>query len=511
MKNTQKIFKYIFAIMPLVLTSGFIYNSTFPAWANTSILAAFISLAICTFYVVSNFSKNKNASLLTVSLVSVGIISAIVAAILADSSFSFALFGKGIYPWATVTYLSLFLALAFSAELKGLPRKIAFGTAIYALVITLVNFILIRYNFKIVSYTGYLSIPLISYGTLLNYAFTFSGTVLIGSLISFFVEKRGIIFSEIPKISKYVLSVAGVIVLVWSANWVTRAIAAEHFISASNYAAKGDYINASKEIDTAISIAPFDVYYLGRVDLNRIATNQILEQKATNTEELQNKFMALIKSQIEDAQKAVTYDDKNPQNYLALGRAYEQSIILTKDTGYDKAIEAYNKARDIVTDKDTVDTIKAKLSFGFSKETEGLGFLNQALQVNPSSTLALYTYSQYYASKQDTKLAVDFAEKAVMSNPQNPDTRMQLALLYSAQNRPREAAEQFYAVVQLSPNNPVGYYYLALAFKQLGSIDDAKTVVTQMEKLFGKTKEIESLRASIEEVSVTPVVKTKTK
>jgi tetratricopeptide (TPR) repeat protein len=498
--------------MPLVLTSGFIYNSTFPAWANTSILAAFISLGICIMYAISNFSKHKSSSLLTVLLVSVGILSAFVMAVLSDTQFSFALLGKGIYPWATVTYLSLFLVLAFSIELKGLVRKIAASTAVYAIVVTLINFVLIRYNFKVVQYTGYLSIPLISYGTLLNYAFIFSSTVLAGSGISLLIEKRGIIFTEIPKISKYVLSFAGILVMIWTANWVTRAIAAEYFISASNYAAKGDYINASKEIDTAISIAPFDVYYLGRIDLNRIATNQILEQKATNTEELQNKFMALITSQIDDAKKAVAYDDKNPQNYLALGRAYEQSIILTKDKGYDNAIDAYNKARAIVTDKDTVDTIKAKLSFGVAKETEGLGFLNQALLTNPSSTLALYTYSQYYASKQDVKSAVDYAEKAVISSPQNPDARMQLALLYSSQNRTNDAAQQFYAVVQLSPNNPVGYYYLALSFKQLGSTDDAKTVVTQMEKLFGKTKEIESLRTTVEEVIPAPVVtKTKTK
>ncbi len=495
MKIINKIINYILLTSPILVTSFFVYKSDFPAWSNTMMLALLISFLILSKNIYSCF-KNKKINILDFSLLLSGFIVFVIYSALSAQSFYFNAFGKGVAEWSGISILSLFVVFTYFISSKY-KTKMALILTITPIVYTALNFVFIQYNLSIANYTGYLNIPMISFNKLVNYPLVFSIVTLFAIILNYFINKKGIIFSDLKlsKLLKLFLIVLISLFVFSLFNYTLRYMAASKYMSASNSFSAGKIEQAKAEISKAITIAPYDVYYLGRIDIMTSEINALLQSKATNTDKLQNEYKLLVEYQINDAKKAINYDDKNPQNYMALGYAYERAMVITKDGAYDMAIKAYEEARKIATDKDYVDVVKAKTAFSAEKENEGLGFIDSALRFNSSSSAALYLSSQYYALKDKNDVAIEYAQKTVATAPYAADGRLNLGLLYLKTNKIDEAIQEFGNVLQITNGSDIGaIYYLGIAYKTKGDSENLSKVIAELEKI-GMDKNSKEMQA----------------
>lgn len=494
----NKIFNYIFLISPILVTSLFIPYSEFPAWAVTLTFASLITSISLFYYVYLNWKKEKAFGNLVINtIVTIAAISSLLYAVF-QVSFRFGFFGKGVAAFSTVTFLSLVAAFFLSNLYKGKANKIIFYSSIIATSVTVLSFLLIKFLPALGNYFAFLTIPMISFGVLLSYPLFFSLATLFGSGITYISEKKNLSFTyKFTSFFKYFYAVLTIVLLITLVGNVLRFAAANYYLDASNLAAEKDLEASKKSLNTAIAIAPFDTYYLARAELTKNDISILLSNQATDTEKLKADYTTLINAQIADAKRAVAYDKNNPQNHLALGLAYESSIPIVGEEGYKKALESYDAIRAIVTDKDYVDTIKAKLAFGVSKDEDGLVFLDNALSYNASSGPALYASSQYFTSKKDFKLATEYAEKAVSAHPSASDARVNLGLLYFVDRELTKAIEQFKIAFRLNQNDNLSLYYLAAAYKANNNLDFAKEVIAELEKRVGETDEVKNLKKGV--------------
>ncbi len=513
MKNLQILrrpINYILLASPILVSSFFAYASKYPAWANTLLLTSLFAV-LFSFLFYTNYKNKKEATLLEVSLLSLSLVVAVLFTFFSKPSYIFNLFGKGIQEWSGSSILVLFLAAVFFISLKGKLNKVAIIISLSAFVYTVVNYILVKNNIGIANYTAYINIPMLSFAKLINLTFVFTVVALLSSLLSFYIEKKSLIFAKIENKKWYTIVLALVLILTSCllARNILRYMAADNYLKASQAFSENKISEAKTKLNRAIAISPFDEYYLGRIEINTLEINNLLASNSTNTAELQNSYKTLVESQINDAQKAIAYDNKNPRNYMALGLAYERSMLLSKEDGYTKSIEAYEKARALASDKDYVDVVKAKLSFGAEKESEALKYIDSALKYNSSSSPALFISSQYYASKNNFKSAIEYGEKAVLTSPQATDARLSLGLLYLQDKRYDQAIQMFGSVLQLTNGENLGaMYYLGAAYKAKGDIQNLKLVIAELDKRVDpNSKEMKDLRSGISNSEVEADIK----
>jgi predicted Zn-dependent protease len=362
-----------------------------------------------------------------------------------------------------------------------------------------INYVLIKNNISIANYTGYINVPMLSFQKLINYSFVFSTLSLLASGIAFFIDKKGIVFSKITnsKLLKGLLFIVLIISTVFFVRNALRFIAADSYYKAALAFSENKIDETKNNLNRAVMISPFDEYYLAKNEILNVELNALLNSQATNTAELQQKYKVLVESQIYNANKAVSYDKNNPRNYMALGTAYERSILLSKEDGYTKSIAAYDKARELANDKDYVDVVKAKASFGVEKEVEALNFIDNALRYNSSSSPALFISSQYYASKNNLATAIEYGEKAVITSPQAVDARLSLGLLYLQDKKYDAAIQMFGTVLQLTDSKNLGaIYYLGLTYKAKGDDTNLNLVISELEKTIDpNSREMQALKS----------------
>jgi hypothetical protein len=446
-----------------------------------------------------NSKTRRESNTLEVVLISLGIISSIVFALSTNDNFLFGLFGKGIVEWSGASILFLFVAMNFFLSLRGKVNKLAMVISGTAAAYTAINYVLIKNNISIANYTGYINVPMLSFQKLINYSFVFSALSLFASGIAFFIDKKGIVFSKITnsKLLKGLLFIVLIISTVFFVRNALRFIAADSYYKAALAFSENKIDETKNNLNRAVMISPFDEYYLAKNEILNVELNALLNSQATNTAELQQKYKVLVESQIYNANKAVSYDKNNPRNYMALGTAYERSILLSKEDGYTKSIAAYDKARELANDKDYVDVVKAKASFGVEKEVEALNFIDNALRYNSSSSPALFISSQYYASKNNLATAIEYGEKAVITSPQAVDARLSLGLLYLQDKKYDAAIQMFGSVLQLTNSQNIGaIYYLAIAYKAKGDTTNLKLVISELEKRIDpNSREMQALKS----------------
>ena len=500
MKRIQKnILSYILLVSPILVSSFFIYKSNYPVWANTLLLAMIISLIVAIIN-YKNIIKKQEVNILSLASISLGLAAAVIFATTSKLALSFAVFGKGVTEWTAMSILSLFVVFAYFVASKRY-QFITLVVSSAAIFYTTLNFLLVKYLPSVANYTGYINIPMISFGKIFNYAFVYSAVVLAASLIAYVLDKKGYTLTSITKVKyiKYVYMLVAALLALNILSYGLRYVAAHYYIKAVELAYAGDLAASKTNINRAISIAPFDVYYLDRIELINADIRTLLSSTSTDKAVLEKNYKDLVEYQISDAKKAVAYDNKNPRNYMALGLAYERAMLLTKEDGYKMAVEAYEKARDLADDKDYVDVVKAKLSFSADKEQEALTSLDRALRFNASSAPALYVSSQYYSLKNNTKLAIDYGEKAVLVAPNAADARMNLGLLYLKNNNIDAAIQLFGSAFTLSnQQDNTALYYLGVAYKVKSDAKNLKLVVEELEKRLGTgIKEIQDLKTGL--------------
>lgn len=495
--------KFLFAVIaisPLIINSFFIISNTFPPFVVTLYLLSLIAALGFGYYSFSLLKREHHTvNLLNLSIFIVGLLFAILYIFVGKGTLLFNFYGKGIQDISSVNILAVTSLIFLVTLLPRGYRKISLYLSAFVVVFDVLLYLIIKFLPTVGNYLAYGAVPLVSFGNLFSAPFVFGVLVLLVSVLLNILEKKGIAFNESPKTVSYLFKLVAIILFALLIGNTIRFVAAKFFVNGVNAAYAGDVVKAKKNIAIASEIAPFDTYYLTQIDLVTLDIQNLLASTTLSKEVAQTEYIRLVNNQIDLAKKAVSYDKKNAQNYLALGAAYERSILVVdKDTGYQEALKAYEQAKALIAQKDYVDTIKARLAFSLQKEQDAFSYIDSALKLNPNSPSALYTMSQYYAAKEDYKTSLEYAEKTVAATPNDIDARMQLGLIYFATKDYDKAADNFYYAFQLSGNqNNTALYYVAASLITGGKKDIAKQVVAELEKRFPDSQEVKQLKSQL--------------
>jgi tetratricopeptide (TPR) repeat protein len=488
----------ILAVSPIIINSFFIISNTFPAFVITLYILSVLAFILFGHY---SFSLHKNdhhsANLFNTLIFLVGILFSIAFVFLGKASMLFNFFGKGIQDISSVNILAVTSLLFLVTLLPKIYRKIALGLSFFVITFDVLLYLVLKFAPTVGSYLAYGAVPLVSFGNLFSTPFIYSILVFVVILLTNYFDKKDIVFNNAPKSINYLFKLVTIILFALVLGNTIRFVAAKFFINGVNAAYAGNTVKAKKDISIASEIAPFDTYYLTQIDLITLDIQTLLASTTIPQQAAQDQYISLVNSQIDLAKKAVSYDKKNAQNYLALGAAYERSIVVTKEEGYKSALAAYEQARNLISAKDYIDTIKARLAFSLNKDQEAFGYIDNALKLNPNSASALYTMSQYYAAKQDYKTSLEYAEKTVAASPKDGDARMQLGLIYFSTKEYEKAAAQFIEAFNINQNNNTALYYLSGALINANKKTEAKQVLDELEKRFPDSQEVAQLKAQL--------------
>ncbi len=99
--------------------------------------------------------------------------------------------------------------------------------------------------------------------------------------------------------------------------------------------------------------------------------------------------------------------------------------------------------------------------------------LKRAIDLNPSSSAAHYTYGWYLALTNKVDEAADEMKKAIQIDPLNPICPGYLAWMYQWFGRYEEAITYAQDALKVNPNYPMAFYVLGMVYAEMGRYDEA--------------------------------------
>lgn len=324
---------YLFALSPVVLTSFYIPQNTFPHWAVTICIASVVFL-IASVVILYGSIKNKTFGgniLLPILSVVLGVVAVYTYVLETTLPYSFVLFGKGISPVSVAAIVSLAPVIYLASVLRDRARLVMIVSSFVAAGLPFVFSAMSRSISNVTDLVSMLLQPVISFNTVYAYPFWYAASVLFGLVLGFLFESRKVSVPNVAVLTKIV----AVVLVCLSAGWVAhngvRLTAGTYYVKAYNAASANDLAVAESNLKKAISIAPFDVYYLGLVDID------LAKLQAANASTSEQEIADRLTTMTQNAQLAFVYDSSNnlPLFYLyniykMIGLTDQEELVLNE-------------------------------------------------------------------------------------------------------------------------------------------------------------------------------------
>jgi tetratricopeptide (TPR) repeat protein len=122
--------------------------------------------------------------------------------------------------------------------------------------------------------------------------------------------------------------------------------------------------------------------------------------------------------------------------------------------------------------------------------TEALSLLQEALQIDSTSSAALYEISNYYLYLKKSDLALNALQKAVFYAPENLEYKMALADLNRELGKFEESIILYEELAKENPQKPELHYYLSTLYLQQRQINKAIEALNALENNIGMNETI---------------------
>jgi len=214
---------------------------------------------------------------------------------------------------------------------------------------------------------------------------------------------------------------------------------------------KGEY--------TYIGLAP-GTYKVTLVDPNGKSvfniTNHVGIGDPTQVDFDMGKEMANAKKQAEanpEYQKKQAEEAKDQKQFTGLKQTFDQGQVLYDQKHYSEAAAMYERALPLAKDKN-VPIVLARLADSYGKAA--------SQETTPDSR------------KQDQDKALDYYQKALQANPNDPSLHNNLGSLYADMGKPDDAQSEFQKAATLDPTHAANYYYnMGVIMVNKGKMDEA--------------------------------------
>lgn len=490
-RTLKKTLLYFLALSPIIISSFVVPFSILSQYINTLLFAGVIFVLISVLMLIRYRKETKN-NIAEIVLIVGGFVYVLYEVFTSDSNAVFTVFGKSIEDGRAISVFFLVVSFAYFLFVKGTERKIALFSSVLSVLFTVLSYFLIKNGMPVSRYAEYLNAPMFSSGELFNLAFIYSVVVLVSTTIGVVLGKH--LDKAIVKKSflYFVLITLVVIIALFTLSRdIFRYIGEVYFVKAQNSYALNDLGGAEKKIKQATRIAPFDNYYIAYTELINTRINNYINTTATTTEGYVNTINQMSEKLILNAEEAVSYDASRARNHMVLGSVYERVMFLTGNNEYlGKALGAYEKARKLASDKDSVDLTRAKLHYSLGNKNETLKYIENALSYNPSSPTAYYYKYQFYLSGGDKENAMKSLLKAVELTPNDPSLRLDLGQMYFDNKDYKNSVIELERAFQLTNgNNMPIIYFLGIAYASMGDYTSLRDVVNDLSNRVGADKD----------------------
>jgi TolB-like protein/Flp pilus assembly protein TadD len=173
---------------------------------------------------------------------------------------------------------------------------------------------------------------------------------------------------------------------------------------------------------------------------------------------------------------AVANDPADPLAYAGLALAYTQ-LAHSSEAREEDLQRASAAAQTALRLDDSL--AEVVLAVGFAKGyyewrwEEALGYIDRALDINPSLAMAYYHRAWYLLLFDRVQEAIENHRRAKELDPFNPLHVAWLGEIYRMNGQPEEAATECLRSIEMAPRFPPGHFILAMVYKDQGKYEDA--------------------------------------
>ena len=229
----------------------------------------------------------------------------------------------------------------------------------------------------------------------------------------------------------------------------------------------------------AISLNQNDVYWRGVAELS-IGRISEIAGRASSPEQLseadRNEIQGAISDAILSAREAINWNNKDFQNWFALGRVYE----ILGGSGIEGSLEnakgAYTEALNRAPNNPAIPLAFSRIS-ALENDLEGAkNYIAEALQMKNNYSDAYFTLAQMEVATNNIEGAIRSVESATIVDPSNSGLFFQLGLLKYNRDDFLGASQAFERAIVLVPDFANARYFLGLSYDKLGRDAEAIAV-----------------------------------
>lgn len=276
----------------------------------------------------------------------------------------------------------------------------------------------------------------------------------------------------------FILTLAVIVVIVGSVASMYGAgryfTALYHFNNSAVLASEGaDIGTIEAELVRAYSLAQNDVF-ARRLAEYQIGRMNALLSVAQPTAAQQQDFQSAMANGIEATRIAVEHDATDPENWATSGRLYYILAAVGIEGAAQLSEESFLKAKELDASNPLRSFELAQLAVVQGNADAARTRAEEAIALKNNYTDVLFFLAQLDIANGNTANAVNTVRAIVSLEPQNPARYYQLGVLEMSRNEYQSAVSALESAVTLDSDYANARYYLALAYNQLGRIDEAK-------------------------------------
>ncbi|MEK7585838.1 MAG: tetratricopeptide repeat protein [Patescibacteria group bacterium] len=405
----------------------------------------------------------------------------------------------GILAWLT------FLAVIFLRIIKSLRKALSNALTNYFTMATLI--VAIYTWVTIIVYTP----------NFIIFALAFASSGMLIGILAYnqSVPVRHFSFLGDPRNSFF--SILGLMVLM-IITLSTTYLYAEKFASII-YFSKGSvtqnnlesFAKSERMLSNALLLDQNDVYYRTISQVYIAEISLLINDKSISADTLKSNVQKLVNLAETSANGAVSQNPKQYLNYVNLGNVYTSLVPLQVSNSYESAVSAYEKARALAPNNPSILLSRATLEFTNKNNTEAKKFINQATDLKPDYTDAIFLLAQIETSEGNLGEAIRQAERASRLTPNDSTVFFRLGLLRYNNSDYTGAISAFEQAVILDSKYLNARFLLGQSYQKVGRTDDAKTQFTILSKVLPDNQDVKDALNSLSSGKViTPETNSKT-
>lgn len=315
--------------------------------------------------------------------------------------------------------------------------------------------------------------------SVLSIMFIFTG-ITIGTLVSRGIaEQKDINLFSNPK-ANFVVVFAIVICLISSIAlgyfvWeraVASVIVQKGLVKLSN----GDSVGAKLDFVTALRMVQSDTYWRSYSSASMSEINKILSSvgdpnKLTDAD--RTSIQTSISDAIMGARNAISWNQKNYQNWFALASIYEILAQNGIEGAIENATNAYTEAQNRSPQNPAIILAFARLKALSGDNKSAKDLIIQSINIKNDYTDAYFALAQIEIASNNIDGAISSIEATTFIDPNNANLYFQLGILKYNSKDYSGSASAFERAISILPNYANAQYFLGLSYERLGRRKDA--------------------------------------